>query len=314
MKGFVAVAVLAAATVAPSGAAVRLPAGTYPLATDSGGVVRTAWLHIPPIPEPEAGYPLVLVFHGTLGTGRNIEAKTGFDAVADEAGFLVAYPNAFGIQWRDGREDSAGNPPADDVRYTRDLIDQIARLMPVDQTRVYATGLSSGGFLSNRLGLELSDRIAAIAPVAGVLDESLTGAPPHPVSVAAFHGTADTTIRYDGRDGTQQEGVAQSLLVGGPHPGAEASIGRWAAMNGCGDGTQTTMLPDKDPGDGTRVERVDYTQCPAGVEVVLYRIVGGAHAWAGGTGDGQSLSRGETETRDIFGAEVMWEFFSRHQR
>lgn len=47
------------------------------------------------------------------------------------------------------------------------MLDALGREPCVDARRVYATGLSNGGVMAHRPGCELSDRIAAIAPVAG---------------------------------------------------------------------------------------------------------------------------------------------------
>ena len=57
----------------------------------------------------------------------------------------------------------------DDVAFIRALLDDLMRAYQVDAKRVYATGMSNGAIMAYRLASELSDRIAAIAPVAGAV-------------------------------------------------------------------------------------------------------------------------------------------------
>lgn len=308
-------ALAAGAQAAPP---AQLPPGDYALALAHAGVPREYLLHVPVGYNATKPTPLVLVFHGTFGNANNIAQKSGLSELADREGFLVVYPEAAGIQWNDGREDSASKPPVDDVGFVSALIDHLSGMVAnVDPRRVYATGLSSGGMLSYRLGIELSDKIAAIAPVAGILDESVAGPPSSAVAVVAFHGTEDQTVDYDGRSGpVEGEGALNREIVGGPHPSVPETIGRWVGFNGCSQTPTIEALPDLNPADGTRVDRLDYAPCRGGADVVLYRIDGGGHAWPGDRGglSGNGFTSNGTVSYDISASEVMWDFFERHPK
>jgi len=309
------VAVLGCAAPASAGPLAPLPTGDYVLPLAHGGLARQYLLHVPQGYTPRRAAPLVLAFHGTFGNARNIAEKTGLSDLADREGFIAVYPEAAGIQWNDGREDSTTRPPTDDVAFVSALIDHLdTMIVNVDRRRIYATGMSSGGMMAYRLGLQLADKIAAIAPVAAILDESLTGAPSAPVALIAFHGTADGTIDYDGRSGAVDgEGVAQSVIVGGEHPSAPESVGRWAGFNGCKAAPVVAELPDVDTSDGTRVSRLDHAPCKNRAAVELYRIEGGGHAWPGDRGGltGSGAVADGTVSRDIDASELIWRFFER---
>jgi polyhydroxybutyrate depolymerase len=279
------------------------PAGSQSMS--HGGYTRTYRMHVPAGRDGSAPLPLVLVLHGGGGTGAQIERLTGFNAVADAQGFVVVYPDGVQRQWNDGRDGErlrARVGGVDDVGFIGALLDHVAGRVRVDPRRVYATGISNGGFMSHRLGMDLSARIAAIAPVAGTLGEAIAArfAPAQPVAVMHLHGTRDAFVKYDGGDVIGRGGVA-------------VSVGRvvdlWVTANGCATPPRTEQLPDRDPADGTRVRRDAYAPCRAGTEVVSYSVEGGGHTWPGRSMPGLGRT-----TRDIEGAPLIWEFFARHPK
>lgn len=268
------------------------------------GVERTYRLHIPGSYDGSTPVPLALVFHGSGGSGANIERWSGFDDLADQAGFLVCYPDGIDHRWNvvDGTSSAA----VDDVGFVRALIDNLAGTYPIDARQVYAAGMSLGGAFCQRLGLELSDQIAAIAPVAGPLAEALAAeVPAEPaVSVIAFQGTADTTVPFAG-------GVVRQFGV--QVVGAEAMAQRWAELDGCPPDPAVELLPNTDPNDGTRVRRETYGAGAGGAEVVLYMIEGGGHTWPG-IDETQFPQHGKVVTHDISAAELIWDFFQKHPK
>ncbi len=266
-----------------------------------GGRVRTYLVHRPPGFHP--GLPVVLAFHGGGGTAAGMARISGLDAVADAHGFVVVYPQGVGNSWAGGKGDTPADAAGvDDVGFVDALIDQLAAQDGVDPTRVFATGLSSGGFMTQRLGCQLAPRIAGIAPVAATLIGTIaqTCAPTVPMPVLEIQGTADPLVPYGG-------GHVRGRGPGGnPTLSAPATVAHWAQVNGCTTPPETAALPVV-VRDGTRA-RTDTYRCPGG-PVVLYSVIGGGHTWPGGE---QYLPVGVVgrTSRQFDASETMWSFFA----
>lgn len=133
--------------------------------------------------------PLVLVLHGYGQSGKLLEPATGYDKLADEQGFLVAYPDAIHGVWNTRLPSGFKSSLADDVRFLTQLVDEIARRHKVDRRRVYATGHSDGARMTYRLACEHPEVFAAVAPVAGGM--TLVCHPTRAVSVLQVEGGDD---------------------------------------------------------------------------------------------------------------------------
>jgi polyhydroxybutyrate depolymerase len=261
---------------------------TWTIATSSGN--RSALVHIPPGYDPTKATPLVLNFHGLAGSPSQEEGLTLMDPEADSQGFLLVYPQGTGVipSWNAGACcGTAAEDGVDDVGFVGTLLDTLESKLCVDASRVFATGMSNGGFLSHSLGCELSDRIAAIAPVAGVIGIT-TCNPSRPVPVIEFHGMEDPIVPYDG-----------DPAIG--YPSVADTIAGWVQRDGCQGMPMTTY----DNGDATCVT---YSQCSAGAEVTLCTISDGGHTWPGGT---PFPLLGNT-SMDISATDAMWTFFQQH--
>jgi polyhydroxybutyrate depolymerase len=259
------------------------------------GLRRSYLLYVPPARSAPQALPLVLVFHAAGGDGRGIARHTGFTELARREGFVVAYPDGIGGRWNDGRR--AGG--RDDVGFVRAILDSIRRELPVDSSRIYAAGISNGAMLLHRLACELPGVLAAIAPVAGGFPASLSArcAGAEPVSVIAFHGTADRSIPYAGGGGPRGQVLS-----------AQRSVARWAEAGGC-VGPPAETAPVDSVSDGTRLQRRGSGGCAGGREVVLYTITGGGHTWPGGPADAGRAGR---VSREIDATRAIWEFFHHH--
>jgi polyhydroxybutyrate depolymerase len=302
------------------------PGTTVSLQIESGGRTRTALLRVPAAAAQEAvPRALVLCWHGGGSTAQQQETLSGFSALAETAGCIVVYPDgvsdpASGRQnFADGRGTTyAEQQGVDDVAFAAALIDAIAAATPVDRLRVYATGISNGGLMSQRLGLQLGNRLAAIAPIAANLPLPLESsfAPSVPVAVLQMSGTADDYMPYAG--GTvMSNGVPLASL--GQVTSAERAVDLWVTANGCQatpaivDPYATTVL---DATDGCTVVRRTYAAAgpagpTAGCDVVLMRIVGGGHTWPGSNFNPPSLG---TVCRDIAASREVWSFFAAHPK
>jgi polyhydroxybutyrate depolymerase len=240
---------------------------------------------------------LVIVLHGSFGGGFQIESDSGFDAQADRLGWVAVYPDGVADGWDAfGSTDKWGkHPGADDVAFISALIDHFEAADNVDPNRVYVTGLSRGGMMSYRLGCELSNRIAAIAPVSGNMATAAGSADvpcavSRPVAVLAIHGTADGTIPISGG----KVDIAFS-------PMADV-IARWRSLDGCA-GQPSTALD----GPSTTTS----WSCASGSTVSMRVVTGGWHTWPRVSG----LLASEGGSPDSFDASrLIADFFVAHPR
>ena len=270
-----------------------------------GELDRSYRVHVPPREEREKPVPVVLAFHGGGANAANMAAFSGLDDKADEAGFIVVYPEGTGrlprmLTFNAGA--CCGHAAAtnvDDVAFTRALLDDLATVTDIDERRVYATGMSNGAMMAHRLGVELSDRIAAIAPVGGPmgLDECRPG---RPVPVIHFHGDADEFAPFAGGRG---RGIS-----GTDFQSVKRSVSGWVEADGCRVDPEINTLADSED-DGTSVRLERHGDGQDGAEVVLVVIEGGGHTWPGREPRLRALGR---STREISANDLMWEFFERH--
>ncbi len=271
----------------------------------AGGIERSYLVHVPTALDRARPMPVVLAFHGGGSHAQNMAETSGLNAKADAAGFIVVYPNGTG-RFKRLLTFNGGNccgyamrNGIDDVEFTRKILDDLARHVNIDEKRVFATGMSNGAIMAYRLAAELSDRIAAIAPVGGPMGMQ-TIDPQRPVSVIHFHGTDDRFAPFAGGKG---EGVSGTEFYSVAH-----SIRTWVRFNGCRMEPVITRLPDT-ADDGTTVTRKTYGSGRDGTEVVLVEIEGGGHIWPGRAPPRRFLG---TSTRDIAANDLMWEFFQKH--
>lgn len=180
--------------------------------------MRTYRLHLPAGGPPSG---LVVNLHAAGATGADQAALTHYDAVGDAYGFAVVYPDGIDYSWADGRGASVPDRQGvDDVGFISTLVDRLVAENGIPRGRVYATGLSAGGFMANRLACDRADLFAAIAPVAGTLGTNVGCNPVRPVSVLATYGTADPVVPFNGGPMTGRGGG--STVVSGP-----AMVDRW---------------------------------------------------------------------------------------
>ncbi|RLI54115.1 MAG: phospholipase [Candidatus Thorarchaeota archaeon] len=282
-----------------------------------GGLERTYRIHIPPSFNKTIQMPLVLVLHGGGGTAEGMEEQLtlgGFNNLSDKKGFIVVYPNGIEKRWNDCRKNISyrtHQEKIDDVGFISTLIDNITEEFNINPGRVYVTGMSNGAMMSYRLACEISEKIAAIAPVTGAIPEDIISqcSPSKPVSVIAISGTDDPLVPWEGGD-------IKSLFLHKPLGkvlSVPDSVNYWAIHNNCSPMPNITWLPDLDPRDDTRVRREVYGEGDEGTKVILYAIEGGGHTWPDGL---QYLSEsliGKT-CHDINANEVIWEFFTESER
>jgi len=260
------------------------------------------------------GKPMALLFvlHGGGGSGSSMELLTAgrFNRIADREGVIVVYPDGIDRHWNDGRElpDTAARENVDDVGFMLVLIEDLARGHALDRGRIFATGISNGGFMSFRLACDAADTIAAVAPVTAALSEQLGPRckPARPVAVAILNGTEDPLVPWPGGSikvlGTTR-GVAWSTL---------RTFDRWLELDECRERGVDSRL-DRDPDDRTAVVVHHGRACRDGVEVRLYEIQGGGHTWPSGAEYARAWLVGRV-SREVDATEEIWKFMQANAR
>jgi polyhydroxybutyrate depolymerase len=255
------------------GAPASANPGDPPGALTFGGLQRTYVLHVPPGLDHPAG--LVINLHGAGQTGAVQAAVTNYNAIADQYGFVVAYPDGIDMSWADGRGASVPDREGvDDVGFLATLIDRLSHDFAIPAGRVFVTGMSAGAFMANRLACDRADLISAIAPVAGTLGVGVSCNPSRPVSVMAVHGTADPVVPFDGGPMVGRGGPSDIIS-------APALADRWRAVDRC------PAPPVADP------TGVAATGCADGTEVVFVSIAGAGHTWPTGAAFDAAAASGQ---------------------
>lgn len=264
-----------------------VPAGARTVVLDVDGLERTYVLTVPASLPRDRPAALVIDMHGLGSDPASQEAASGWAEKAAAEGFVVAQPAARGaIPTWNPQPGSAG--AALDIDFLRALIADVAAQVTLDPGRLYASGFSNGGGMAHRLACEAADLVAAIGTVAGqyvVADECT---PSGPVAVIAFHGTDDIVVPY--------RGVGELL------PGIPAWAQAWAERDECGPVPERQSI-------ASDVVRDRWFGCASEVEVELYTIDEGPHAWPGS--DRPGLFR---PTQSVDATALMWEFFAAHAR
>ncbi|MGO9597839.1 MAG: alpha/beta hydrolase family esterase [Isosphaeraceae bacterium] len=282
-------------------AASLLPPGDHLRELRVGDQVRSYLIHIPPLYDSRKSTPVVLALHSAMMNAATMARFCGLNEKADQAGFVAVYPNGTGsvplfLYWDAG---GVRGRVSDDVGYVAKLLDDLATVVNVDPRRIFATGMSNGAMMCYRLAAELSERIAAIAPVAGTMAIDQCQ-PSRPVSVLHFHGTNDGLVLFGG-PGERTPKNLKFLSV-------DETIRVWVKANGCPQTPEIAELRNF-ADDGTTVRRKWHGPGKEGSEVVLYVIEGGGHTWPGRDPRLRLLGK---STREISANDLMWEFFQKH--
>jgi polyhydroxybutyrate depolymerase len=255
---------------------------------------------------PGTPAPVVIVLHGGGGNAENAMKMSGFDRVATRERFIVAYPNGSGrtrlLTWNAGHCCAFAMESAiDDVGFVSALIDALVASGRADPSRMYVTGMSNGAMMAHRVGRELSNKIAAIAPVVGAVfgDE-----PPPRAPVPAFIivGAEDEVVPANG-------GPLQLRALLGNRSAADRDVAPavdqatyWARHNGCGEPARS---------ESRASIKTEWSSCRNGATVVFHSVKDNGHAWPGGTAGRAGAAQ---PTRAFDATEQMWAFFSQHRR
>jgi polyhydroxybutyrate depolymerase len=302
--GLLVAAAPAAAKSGSSGCGLPFATGqTTTLTMSSEGRQRTAIVYVPTGYDGHKPLPLVLDLHGSGSNAAEQMVRSELSDSAELNTFITVAPQGEGGRWNVPGVTTGTNLP-DDEQFLSDLIDHLQATLCLDERRIYGAGYSGGGRMISQYACDHPERVAAIAPVAGLRagfpvntpdgwqPDPATCTPERPVPVITFSGTADPVNPFAG-------GGAAYWRYGVP-----AAQARWAEINDCRQGPRTTSITE-------HVDQVAYEACPHKADVVMYRIQNGGHVWPSSEAF-VGFGLGEV-TFEIDANALIWDFF-RHYK
>ena len=287
-------------------------------------VQRTYSVYVPASYTGDTPTAMILNLHGGRGSAASSKLSSQMNIASDAEGYIVVYPEAvedprWGRRWSNGdRADPNKMGTGEDTRFLGLMIDALEARLHIDPAQIFVTGISNGGMMTYRLGCEMSDRIAAIAPVAtSRMVDPCT--PSKPISVIHFHGKADDFIPYEG--GPSRDALPLAFRLSDDFLTPTEAITPFVSNRACpldanGDPTTTILFTVPDPtADEPHAQCIGYGPCDAQSQAVLCTMKDGGHTWPGGEHSSQA-----PRFRALVGpisphlnaTEMMWEFFQRH--
>jgi polyhydroxybutyrate depolymerase len=257
---------------------------------DFDGVPRSFQLYVPAGYDGSRNVPVVFNFHGFGSNAVQQMTYADFKPEADQDTFLIVAPDGQGGSRHFNLTNESGLQ--DDIAMVDALLDHLEATLCVDAQRVFSTGMSDGGAVTSVLACRKPDRFAAFGAVAVILYRAGCGGS-HPIAIAAFMGTGDPVVPFDGGPVRCCGGVAL-----GSAPDALAG---WAEHDGCSPEFSDERI-------GTDVRKRTWSGCQPGGEVVFYIVDGGGHTWPGAI----PVDRLGKTTTDIDASATIWEFFKAH--
>lgn len=256
--------------------------------------------YVPADTPPDVELPMVVCYHGGGGNALQIAGSNGILEQAQRRGWMAVFPEGTGI---------LGGPPlfklqtwnvetccgyafdnqVDDIQFFERMLAKISTEHPLDESRVFLTGMSNGGMMSYRIAVERPDLVTAIAPVAAALT---THPPASPVPLLAIHGLLDTNVPFGGGDGTGVAGV--------PFPSQAESILPFLAVNGLGGPVQVTST--------STYLFLQWEGSPLGAPTWVFLALDGAHTWPGSVPSSLPAMQQPMHT-DVPASPLIFEFF-----
>ena len=290
----------------PGCSAAPAAPGETTLDFTSAGLPGTYIQHLPPAYDGTSPMPVVLGLHGWSEPAAILGTQSHLGAAGDNGRFVVVFPDITRPTplW-DTALDGA------DVEWMGALLDTLEQTLCIDTNRVYVTGMSNGAMMTSTIACTMADRVAAVAPVAGVLLPDGCE-PDRPIPIIAFHGTDDQYLAFDGGYGDKVAGLASPDGTGtlgaveatGPDAVAVPDrVAAWAELDDCAaELTTDTVAAD------VTVEHT--TECATPVE--LYVVDGGGHTWPGSEFDQSIGDMVGHVTTSIDATDLMVQFFRAH--
>lgn len=264
-------------TTTPTDPETEIQKGKIIKEIDVNGIKRDYIVHVPQSYSADEKYPLLFAFHGLGGNMKSSYDNSKFHLLAESENFIVVHPNGISSKWNAVTVSNNA-----DIDFVNVLIAELQKTYAVDSNRIYSSGMSNGGYFSFLLACELSDKIAAIGSVTGLMFKNALEncSPKRSVPILQIHGTQDNVVNYSGVDEV---------------------ISYWVEHNGLNSTPIKSQIPDSDTTDGSTVEKFVYQGDNENVEIQHFKIIGGSHEWPGYQGN-----------MDIDASTEVWNFVKKY--
>jgi len=240
--------------------------------------------------------PLVMMLHGYSSNNNNLLSYSKMNAIADQNGFMICYPQGAITYLTNQSHWNANLQMSDvnDIDFLSDLVIEIQKQFKVSKENVFVAGMSNGGFMSYTLGCERSDIFKAVASVTGTMSgyDWENCSPEYKIPVMQISGTIDRTVPWDG--------TMNTAFGWGGAPHILDVMEFWSDLNACKK-DELINIPDIDKSDNSTVSLTKKKGGSYNNEVWFYKIEGGGHDWPGAWGN-----------KDIDASEEIWKFFDLH--
>lgn len=240
--------------------------------------------------------PLVMMLHGYSSNNNNLLSYSKMNAIADQNGFMICYPQGAITYLTNQSHWNANLQMSDinDIDFLSDLVIEIQKQYKVSKENVFVAGMSNGGFMSYTLGCERSDIFKAVASVTGTMSgyDWENCSPEYKIPVMQISGTIDRTVPWDG--------TMNTAFGWGGAPHILEVMEFWSDLNACTK-DELINIPDIDKSDNSTVSLTKKKGGSYNNEVWFYKIEGGGHDWPGAWGN-----------KDIDASEEIWKFFDLH--
>jgi len=255
-------------------------------------IEREYIVYVPENLKANKAVPLLIGLHGSGGSAYTFMHHSGFNTLAEKENFIAVYPQGSllndNAHWNVGGW--ARNSTANDIGFIGLMIQEVKKSYNIDSSKIFAAGMSNGGYLSFQLACEMGDVFAAVASVTGSMTpethKKCTSS--YQVPVLQIHGTSDSVVPYNGRQGW-------SLPI-------DDVVDFWVEKNNALPRPKIKKLPDLDTTDNSTVVKYTYKDDSKKVMVIHYKVLNGRHDWFGNIGN-----------KDIHANKVIWEFFSKQK-
>jgi poly(3-hydroxybutyrate) depolymerase len=180
-----------------------------------------------------------LIFTWHWLTGHAVDVMNGgYYGLKSRSSGTAIFVSPEGLEGGSGAISGTGwwNADGEDIRFLEEMLDHFFNHLCIDPDRIFSTGFSFGGMMSNTIGCQKSDVFRAIAPMSGSLMGGCFNADAEPIAFFGAHGDTDDFVTTASGREARDVIVQRNHCEGGTHPAGSPYPDYCVEFNGCDDG------------------------------------------------------------------------------